>query len=338
MIKITFKDVGQGDSIILEWEGEKGKKIAIIDCKRYKNRNPVLDYINDNNVKEIAFLLLSHPHLDHCSGFAELINFCIDNGVKIKYFIHTSNNMPGFWRAAVEGKEAETKILELFYVIRDAYQKIGMLSHPIQAGMMHADISLNNELSISIIAPTNKHLDYYANNIVNTAFEEETGNKPQANWLGTIIKIYSNVHDGYILLTSDTNKEAMFYNVKNPKLYEGRLILAQCPHHGAEGNFKPAFWKLIRKYENTPIIISVGKNRYGHPSEKAIYELNKNNYDIYSTNEIGSLSRIKETPVSKDTVTHLRTYGEFAPTLKNDKLNGDKIFEINLDGTVKYVN
>lgn len=66
-MRITFKDVGQGDSIILEWDKDGKKKIGIIDCNKYFGANPVLSYIKnpENKVEEIEFLILSHPHHDH---------------------------------------------------------------------------------------------------------------------------------------------------------------------------------------------------------------------------------------------------------------------------------
>ena len=120
MMKITFKNVGQGDSIILEWVDQGKEKLIIIDCKKYNDSNPVLEYVKENENKILELLLLSHPHVDHCSGFSELIQYCIDSKKKINYFLHTSNNMPGFWKMAVTSKDAESKILELFSVIRKA--------------------------------------------------------------------------------------------------------------------------------------------------------------------------------------------------------------------------
>ena len=263
MIRITFKNVGQGDSIILEWKKSRKKKIGIIDCKKNLGSNPILDYIKEKEIKEISFLILSHPHLDHFSGFAELIEHCIKNKVKIKYFLHTANNTPSYWKAAVDSKEAETEILRLFNIIRDA-NSTGMKSHPIQADTINPDINLDDEYFLKFIAPTSIHLYNYARNFDTPPFEEETGNKPNANWLATVIKIYSKKHDGYILLTSDAKKETMFYDKKKDhNNSKSKLIIGQCPHHGAEGNFKNSFWKLINHEKNTPIVISVGTNIYG---------------------------------------------------------------------------
>src|ERR1035437_9837061 len=125
MIESIFRNVGQGDSIILEWESEKKKKLGIIDCKSNSDANPVLDYIIKENYTSIGFLFLSHPHIDHFSGFNQLINYCIDKNIRIDYFLHTCNNMPSFWKMAVDSKIAETELLKLFHLIRIAKHLIG---------------------------------------------------------------------------------------------------------------------------------------------------------------------------------------------------------------------
>ena len=59
MTKITFKNVGQGDSIIIEWSNDKNeKKIGIIDCKKNDSNNPILKHIQDFNIEEIDFIYL----------------------------------------------------------------------------------------------------------------------------------------------------------------------------------------------------------------------------------------------------------------------------------------
>jgi len=250
--------------------------------------------------------------------------------------LHTSNDMPNFWKAAIEGEEANTEILRLFYMIREAQEKISMRSHQVQAEMIHSDIPLDDddEYFIKIIAPKTKHLDNYAKNLIEAPFEEEAGNKPRTNWLSTVIKIYSNKHDGFILLTSDSNKDTLFYKKNATNDLDGKLLLAQCPHHGAAGNFKNAFWKLINRAEKTPIVFSVGNNIYGHPAERVVSEFNKNNYEIFSTNEVGALSELKHSMVGKEASIHLSTFGEIAATSRIDKLNGDKVFEIDSTGEV----
>lgn len=336
MIRITFNNVGQGDTIFLEW-GEQFSKIGIIDCRKYNGRNPAIDFLKFKKLNEISFLFLSHPHLDHCSGFADLIDFCIDQNIRINYFLHTSNNTPSFWRAAIVGKEEDKEILKLFYKIREASEKCSMSCHPLQANMITGDISLGDEYSIKIIAPTSSHLDSYARNFMNTPNEEEVGNNPSANWLATVLKIYSNKYNTYILLTSDAFSDTMHYDKYSPNDFIGKLVLAQCPHHGARNNYKNAFWRLIDRNQDTPIVISVGNNNYGHPADFVVSNLTKNNYKIFSTNLVGGLLKSSVSPLVIETIVHLKTFGDLVTLEGNNQYMGNKTFEINTNGSVTFL-
>lgn len=335
-MRITFKNVGQGDSIIIEWEKNKEKRIGIIDCNKYQNTNPVLDHIKNSvyNINAIDFLILSHPHLDHFSGFEELIRHCINSGIIIKYFLHTVNNTPAYWKSAVNTNEAKNAIRLLLETIQEAEDKIGMNHHPVQANTIFTDIKLNEEYFIKFLAPTNEHLNNYIRSLPDKDFYEASDNNSMANWLSTVIKIYSKKHDNYILFTSDSNKDVLFVNKKKQGEFKGNLVLCQCPHHGSEASFKKSFWQLINRNINTPIVFSVGKNTYGHPSVSVVKNLIDCNYQIFSTNQHGyfSNSDFENSIIAKS--VHLSIFSSINPTNKSDCLNGDKIFELNSAGII----
>jgi len=332
-MKITFKNVGQGDSIILECKDKDLLKICIVDCKTYNNENPVLQHVILNKYKSIDLLILSHPHLDHFSGFTELINYCIDNSIQIKYFLHTCNNMPAYWKAATTNNEASNEAIKLFQAIRKANDKIGMYFSQIQAETPTSEIILGTNYKLKILAPTSKAFDYYAKNHVIQPIEEETGNNPSANWLSTIIKIHCD--DWFILLTSDVEESILaYYLTKKNEDIQGRLVLAQSPHHGSFNNHKNSFWKKLTKEKNTPIIFSVGKNQYNHPSEKVVSSFRENGYEIFSTNEVGGLNITPLTKIATETSNILDVFGEFVSKQINNKLNGDKVFQVDKTGKV----
>lgn len=288
MIEIIFKNVGQGDSIILKWEKDSTSRYGIIDCNLIDKQNPVLKHIEDNDIKHIDFIILSHPHYDHFSGLSELLDNFISAGNTIGYFLHTSNNMPVFWKCAVEGLIAVDEITKLFSSLRVAKEKLNMKIHPVQGEMITGPILLNDSLCLEFLNPTTKELDNYAKNQITEPIEEQEGNKPSANWLSTVIKIFNKNDDWYILLTSDAEKSILYYNgIENRKEYKGRLVLTQIPHHGSKGNFKKSFWKKLNP-NNKPIpaVISVGINKYGHPSDSVISGLSELNYKVLLTDNL----------------------------------------------------
>ncbi|HEV8506975.1 MAG TPA: hypothetical protein VGQ53_16305 [Chitinophagaceae bacterium] len=89
-MKITFKDVGQGDSILLEWVDVAGvRKVGIIDCKLKGKANPVIRHIDQNKYEQIEFIILSHPHEDHYSGLLQLLEYVERTGKRISRMCHT---------------------------------------------------------------------------------------------------------------------------------------------------------------------------------------------------------------------------------------------------------
>ena len=63
VLKLRFFDIGHGSSVLIETE----KVNMLFDLGMSEGKNP-LDYVNG----DLNFLIISHPHLDHISGLAEM--------------------------------------------------------------------------------------------------------------------------------------------------------------------------------------------------------------------------------------------------------------------------
>lgn len=63
VLKLIFFDIGHGSSVLIETETVN----ILFDLGMSENKNP-LDYVNG----DLNFLIISHPHLDHISGLAEM--------------------------------------------------------------------------------------------------------------------------------------------------------------------------------------------------------------------------------------------------------------------------
>jgi competence protein ComEC len=76
VIKIHFVDIGEGDAIFIQAEGES----ALIDTGNLLSGYKLVDYLKENNVAIIKHLLITHPNLDHLSGVFFIIpKFKIEN-------------------------------------------------------------------------------------------------------------------------------------------------------------------------------------------------------------------------------------------------------------------
>ena len=253
MLTITFKNVGQGDSIILEWLDNGQSKVGIIDCHLFNNTNSVLNHIQQANYQEIDFIILSHPHYDHFSGFNQLFDYCLIHKIIIQKFLHTSYIVPDYLRAANKTVNVQRELVTLFKNIRQLWKIDKIILKQSFINDLTKDIRLNNDISIKILAPTTHEFDAYISNVKVDNDEESHDNNANANWLATFLKIYST--DWQIILTSDCEKRVLNRWKNNDIEFSNHtLLLAQSPHHGAKGNHTSKFWKQFVNTTQTPIV------------------------------------------------------------------------------------
>ncbi len=329
MLKTIFKNVGQGDSIIIEWQKDSATKIGIIDCNHYNKINPVLEYLISSKYKEIEFIILSHPHFDHFSGLREVLEYCETKKILVKKFLHTSQQVPAYLRVATKSVIASNELILLFKKIK-ALRKNGIIEYLTYISDDIRDLTLNNELSLRFLAPSTVEYEQFLNKTP-LFDEEEAHNNAQANWLSTIVKVYAT--DWYIILTSDSTVETLKrVGIKHKPEFSGTTLkLGQSPHHGAKGNHYDGFWKTKTHESKTPIIFSVGDNNYKHPSEKAVkfFSESKNGFKIFSTNQVGSLNTYISTVRGNKISSYLDLAGseEVPKPISVNQYQGDQTFQ-----------
>ena len=64
-LKIHFLDVGEGDSILIETP--QGKTV-LIDAGNFISGLSIVEHLEKNNIYNLDYLILTHPHLDHIGG------------------------------------------------------------------------------------------------------------------------------------------------------------------------------------------------------------------------------------------------------------------------------
>ena len=337
MINIIFKDVGHGDSIIIEWFNENGEKeVGVIDCNLKGESNPVLSHIQGISLQSISFILLTHPHYDHYSGLRQLLEYCEQSGIIISRFLHTAHQVPEYLMSAVKSSLAKKELVSLFKKIQGLWEA-GTIEYQSYVNIDRKDLSLNNEISIRFLSPSVEEDSKYLKSIKPFTEEEEPFNKAKANWLSSVLKIYS--EDWYVLLTSDVERSVLKkLGIDYHTEFREELFLCQAPHHGAWGNHYRSFWRHRNPdKKNVPVVFSAGENSYNHPSKQALDDLSKYGFEIYSTNVVGNLAELtKEEQRYIDTIE--ASLNIFSDEIEKDnaltKLEGDKSFEITREGHV----
>lgn len=279
-MKITFKNVGQGDSILIQWEDEGKAKIGIIDCNTIGEESPLVEHLKlIPDLEEIEFIFLSHPHADHYSGMEALLHFCETEKIQINNFLHTCQSVPEYLKIAALTRYEDQTLGSLFTFAQKLYKtgRIVSFGHVNAgfAGVFH----LSSRWALKILSPDHDELSAF-NKLVHVKGNVEPY---RSNLLSTILKIYDK--DCYALLTSDADEKAFgrILRRSSGEFGRSRLKLGQASHHGAKGNYHQKFWKNQIHDAACPIAISVGLNGYGHPSVEVITSLASLGYHIETT-------------------------------------------------------
>ena len=279
MAFITFKNVGQGDSIIFEWEENGKNKIGIIDCALYQNQNPIVEYINLISPSEIEFVILTHFHYDHFSGFPDFFKFCFEKNIVIKYFLHTlSDNILQIYDKIEGRKKIENATINFFAnydlmapnVREDYHVNINTRS-----------ISLSNSIQLKFLGPNEKVVAHIAKQILRKVNKKEFTSE-DINKYSAITCIEN--EDECVILTSDAVR-AHFRSLH--KILKKETVIIQVPHHGSSGSLYKNFWEGLLKTNNCPAVFSVGYEEKDKLPDKETVEVVKDSgFIIHSTNAV----------------------------------------------------
>lgn len=328
MLKITFKNVGQGDSIIIEWEINGEKHLGIIDSNLYNEGNPVLEHLKEKTPEVIDFIILTHFHYDHFSGFSEVFRYCIDKKIKVKIFAHTLiSHVFDIYNRIFTSKKIEKAVSVFFNVIDDF---IDILEEDVvEVNSRTASIKLTDKVSLSFYAPSGKVGLQFAKNM-SRKYVNIQYSGPDINKLSIISALEDS--DKVVLLTSDAVRNS--FKFEN-KFSSKRLIAIQIPHHGSFNNINPNFWNSVNKNDSCPAILSVGDEPKDKlPNKETVEYFDKQGYDIHSTNFVYGLCEYLKKHSDNSYKTKISCLDTFAAknivrgvdNVRSSKYNGDKVF------------
>jgi competence protein ComEC len=199
-LKIHFKEVGNGDSIIVEWQDNEDYKIGIIDSNVKKdNSNPTLNHVIASGYTSIHFILLSHPHFDHYSGLNQILQYCESHNILINFFLHTADKIPESLKASVNGHVAKSELEKVFETVERLYDN-GLVQNAGCVSNLTQEFPVGGDWAMKFLAPTDKEFREFVSKKYRADLTQKI-NTSVANLLCTCIRISNGKF--HILLTSD---------------------------------------------------------------------------------------------------------------------------------------
>jgi competence protein ComEC len=255
VLKATYLDVGQGDSIFVDLPN--GRKI-LIDGGPYSVRfdtgkRVVAPFLQYEGVKSLDLVVSTHPHNDHAGGFT--------------YLVQNEDNV-NFWIGEViTGSYGLTT--PTFQELRSRLDRRGIKYQDAQIGSIFKD----DELHVEVVGPQYPDL----------SGDEDS----RMNNNSVVLKVtYKGVS---FLFASDIGEES-----ERLLIDSGRDIRAQVlkvPHQGSE---KSSSWEFLRAVQPYIGIISVGWNFFGHPSRLILGRYRWLGIKTYRTDERGAITVVTD--------------------------------------------
>ncbi len=249
--RVSFPDVGQGDSTLIELPG--GKTILIDGGGTRDNRFDIgrrvlAPYLWNKGIRRLDLVVLSHPHPDHMNG---LISVLKKFKVAAVWESGMDTDLPGHGEFS---RAMDVKKIHCRYVSAD--------DAPVMLG----------EAMVSVLHPR-RGFDAHDRQ----AYAAE-------NSRSLVLQVRSEGKD--LLFTGDIGIEAEWDIIRTMPGMKADLI--KVPHHGSKSSSSDAFVSQIRP---DVAIVTVGRgNPYHHPSDEVLARYEKIGARICRTDMDGAVT------------------------------------------------
>lgn len=263
-LEVTFIDVGQGDSILIETP--KGKRI-LVDTGPLSQRfdageRIIVPYLLQKGIKHLDALILTHSHADHIGGAAAVLETIPVDWVGVpedgQDWLKGDNF--GEMEDVKENGRGEVSGLNPKLTRLLAKERLEKL----EAGDR---LLLDSDIELRVLAPkgvlTGTHSDGNNNSLV-LRLTDRSGQS--------------------VLLTADMEEEEMREILESGQDFSSDLF--KVPHHGSRFSLDLDWLNQINPRVS---IISVGKNSFGHPAPGVLQYWQERHVSLYRTDVDGSI-------------------------------------------------
>jgi len=229
--RITFLDVSQGDSAVLELPG--GEVVLIDGGASYERfdmgRGVVAPYLWNRGIRTIDYVIATHPQLDHVGGLAYVL----------RHF-----SVRQFWGTGDVREEP------FYQRLQEALTDRGLTEH---VARRRQDVVTLGPCRLAVLNPPQ-----------GTGFPQERGGRRQEGHAVNNRSIVTALTCGphRVLFTADVEQDALIRMSREEE--SARADLVKVPHHGAGSSLQREWLDRVNPQY---AVISVGRhNAYGHPT------------------------------------------------------------------------
>jgi len=267
-LRIDFIDIGQGDCIFIIFPDNKS---MLIDggSTPFANSSAIVECLNFYQIKQIDYLMLTHPHADHCNSLTAILK---KYSVK-EFFLPLL--LPSY-------SKANARKLKGHYDNKTYYKFYQEVEKQVEKGAV-----LNYNVGIFSIIGENYSFDFYCYEA--EAYQEISGasSNNKVNALSPIGFLFYN--EIRYCFTGDSNVENETYFLSNYTLADiaSESFLLKVAHHGSKTSSTAEFLSVINPKVG---VICVGANIYGHPTNEALGRLYNIGATVYNTRDNGLIT------------------------------------------------
>jgi competence protein ComEC len=252
--RVTFLDVSQGDSAVLELPD--GQVVLIDGGATYERfdmgRGVVAPYLWNRGITTIDHVIATHPQLDHVGGLAWVVrHFTVRN----------------FWGTGDRREES------FYRRLQQALAHQGLREQVARAG---EDLLASESCRLRVLNPPE----------ATGAQELPLGRRTEGRVLNNrsiVTELICGSHR--ILFTADVEQEVLLRMTQS--LQQGRVDVVKVPHHGAASSLQQDWLKSLQP---SYAVISVGRNNpYGHPAPSVLDAYTSQGVSIYRTDRDGGV-------------------------------------------------
>jgi len=294
--RVTFLDVGQGDSAVIEWPD--GQVVLIDGGAAYERfdmgRGVVAPFLWNRGIRTIDLMIGTHPQLDHIGGLAWLL----------RHF-----SVKQYWGS---GDRRD----ELFYHrIEEALKGHNLTEQIAREGQ---EILSSQSCRLIVLNPPE----------MSTTTSHQPDKPPEGRLLNNRSVVTELTCGGHrILFAADIEQEGL--RQIRSRLIQGPLDVLKVPHHGSLSSLNRAWLGELRPRH---AVFSVGRNNsFGHPAPLVLETYAALGTSIYRTDRDGGIwvvgkSSDPEIQFHRTSDERLQFTTRFSCLLACEKSNWKKLF------------